>query len=173
MADDIVTPGPRLPRADTVVFLDFDGVIRLGRYEACGFKSHFCPDKIDGLAVALKRSCASVVITSDWRNASNQDEIRGFLGGELSMMMHTDWATPICGHRWNEVQRWLTRHPEVVRYAILDDFEPHFSGCPPEMRQRLVVCDSDQGVTGSRLMEVERVLGMKLPLSRELYGGHL
>jgi hypothetical protein len=87
------------------------------------------------------------VVSSDWRNMGNRKEIEGHLSPYLSDMLHDDWATPITGHRWNEIQAWLARHPEVDDYAILDDFAQHFDGAPSAMLSRLLLCTNRYGLT--------------------------
>jgi hypothetical protein len=158
---------PAVRRSDSIVFLDFDGVIRIGGYEEGGFKSHFCQEKMLMLSQVLSRTGAQLVVISDWRNASNRDEIEKYLFPHLSKFMHKDWGTPICGHRWNEVQKWLEQHQEVRRYVIIDDFLPHFEGCPVEMSHRLILCNSRFGLVFHQLMEIEYLLRHdEVPCSR-------
>lgn len=141
-----------------VVFLDFDGVIRIGRYEKEGYKSHFCRDTMLALANIISLCRAKVVVTSDWRMSTNKGEITKWLPSCLSNRLHSDWATPVCGHRWNEVDRWLSWHPEVDSYVILEDFAPHFDGCPDAMMSRLVLCDSKIGVASPQLRRLGKLL---------------
>jgi HAD domain in Swiss Army Knife RNA repair proteins len=132
----------------SVVFLDFDGVIRVTVE-----KGFFTPDEAEFCQIRMKvlREVAQItgcryVVSSDWRNMDNREEIEKHLSPYLAEMLHDDWATPICGHRWNEVSAWLLRHPEVNEYAILDDFAQHFEGCPPEMGKRLFLCSNRHGL---------------------------
>ena len=72
-----------------------------------------------------------VVISSDHRNFGPASLIQSDLHPRLFIRLHEDRATPICGHRWNEVQAWLVRHPEVSHYAILEDFRSTSPRLPP------------------------------------------
>lgn len=149
-------------RDDTVVFLDFDGVIRTGGYQAEGFKAEFRKDIMLALSAVVNRTGAQVVVTSDWRNALKKAEIDASLSPHLSGFLHKDWMTPICGHRWNEVQRWLEGHPEVSNYVILEDFAPHFEEAPSAMKSRVILCNGQTGLMNHQLLEVERLLTNKV-----------
>ena len=131
-----------------VIFLDFDGVIRIppdGEWIQQP-PSEFCQSRMKLLATVCRQADAQIVISSDWRHMESVDTNTDNLLPYLARFMHADWATPITGHRWNEVARWLTQHPEVTHYAILEDFEPHFDGCPPAMRGRIVWCNNRHGL---------------------------
>lgn len=132
-----------------VVFLDFDGVIRVaveGGWVTAD-AAEFCQIRMKALREVAQLTGVRYVVSSDWRNMGNRDEIEGHLSPYLSDMLHEDWATPITGHRWNEVQVWLARHPEVTEYVILDDFAQHFDGAPDAMLSRLLLCTNRYGLT--------------------------
>lgn len=132
-----------------IIFLDFDGVIRI----PIDHGSVLGPDAADFCQVAMCRlrwvcgvTGARIVVSSDWRNVDNRPDIEQHLSPHLAELLHEDWATPICGKRWNEVQRWLLAHPEVTDYAILEDWPQHFEGCPAGMRDRLHLCNNRHGL---------------------------
>ena len=132
----------------SVIFLDFDGVIRItmdGGWLGPD-RSEFCQLRMKVLREVCQKTRAKIVVSSDWRNIGNRSEIEGHLSPYLADQLHDDWATPITGHRWNEVATWLRKHPEVTSYAILEDFAPHFEGCPPEMEKRLMLCTNRHGL---------------------------
>jgi hypothetical protein len=144
-----------------ILFLDFDGVIRVaieGGWVASS-AAEFCPGRMRMLRQACDAVGARIVVSSDWRNMENREEIAGHLSPWLADLLHEDWGTPIIGHRHNEVQRWLNVHPEVTRYAILEDFEPHFQGCSAEMRERLVMCNNRFGLVPELVPRVIAALG--------------
>lgn len=133
---------------EKIIFLDFDGVIRVP-IEGCGLApdpADFCQDRMRLLRWVCGATGARIVVSSDWRNLDNRAAIEAHLSPYLAEHLHEDWATPICGKRWNEVQRWLLRHPEVTAYAIIEDWEQHFEGCPAEMRARLHLCNNRHGL---------------------------
>lgn len=147
---------------DSVIFLDFDGVIRVavdGGWIAAD-QAEFCQGRMKMLGEVCRETAAKIVVSSDWRNLENLDEIRALLAPYLARYLHEDWATPICGHRWNEVARWLRDHDEVARYAILEDFAPHFDGCSQEMHARLVLCTNRYGLVPELAGRVIQLLSM-------------
>lgn len=139
-----------------IIFLDFDGVIRIATDDT-GRTSEFCQGRMAMLASICSDTGAKIVVSSDWRNAGNLAEIRDHLSPYLAGYLHADWATPICGHRWNEIARWMIGR-RVRSYAILDDFAPHFDGCPPEMADRLVLCSGRFGLLAPLAQRVRQHL---------------
>lgn len=149
-----------------VIFLDFDGVIRVaveGGWVAAD-QAKFCQSRMKMLAEICRTTGARIVVSSDWRHLENLDEIREILAPYLVRHLHEDWATPICGHRWNEVARWLHRHPDITRYVILEDFAPHFDGCPPEMQARIILCTNRYGLVPELAVRVTQILSHRLAL---------
>ncbi len=150
---------------DTVIFLDFDGVIRLSPAVTRGlpeipFKyiDEFCSERIRLLVVVAKQSGSKIVISSDWRRDYGKEQIKVFLG-ELAEYLHEDWAT-VCssGSRWEEISTWLDKHTEVGNYAILDDMDSHFKGCPYFMRERLVLCNNRYGMVPKTFSKLWRIV---------------
>ncbi len=144
----------------SVLFLDFDGVIRvqLDDSEEIGF----CHERMRQLSILVQRAGAKVVVSSDWRNMEERGAIAALLKPYLCEHLHEDWMTPVCGHRWNEIERWLGRHPEVKNYVVLDDFPRHFDGCSAAMRERLVLCNNRHGLVPKlypRILEILRGTG--------------
>lgn len=145
---------------DPIIFLDFDGVIRVSD-AGTGLSpdpADFCHVRMLLLASICMQTRAKIVVSSDWRNLDNRHQIESHLSPWLASYLHDDWATPICGHRWNEVERWLAHHPEVTRYAILEDFAPHFKDCPPAMASRLVLCNNRHGLVEAMIPRLHRAL---------------
>ena len=147
-----------------ILFLDFDGVIRVATQGGwvTDDDCQFCGERIKRVAWCCRELGAQVVVSSDWRNMENRGEIEKLLGSRLGGLLHDDWMTPITGHRWNEIQAWLVRHPEVTEYVILDDFAQHFTAAPQAMRDRLVLCSSRHGFVPEL---VPRVMEMFAPAS--------
>jgi hypothetical protein len=146
--------------SESVIFLDFDGVIRVvveGGWVAPD-QADFCQGRMKMLGDVCRQTGARIVVISDWRNLENRNEIEAHLSPYLCQHLHPDWATPICGHRWNEVDRWLAEHTEVTRYAILDDFAPHFDGCGETMKSRLLLCTNRYGLVPALLGRLNRLL---------------
>jgi hypothetical protein len=143
----------------SIIFLDFDGVIRVsdgGIGMGDGFD--FCQSRMKMLATVASQCGARIVVSSDWRNFGNRQEIEILLSPYLDDLLHEDWMTPICGPRWNEVAKWLGSHPDVTNYAILDDFIQHFEGCPEGMRSRLLLCTNRYGLVPEISMRIPALL---------------
>ncbi len=143
-----------------VIFLDFDGVIRVVVESgwAGADQSEFCQSRMKMLAKVCKETGAKIVVSSDWRNLENREKIKKHLSPYLAEHLHDDWATPITGHRWNEVAAWLIQHPEVQRYAILEDFAPHFDGCGRRMEARIVLCSNRHGLVSGLVARLFQIL---------------
>lgn len=147
---------------DKVIFLDFDGVIRIA-IDGGGVSApdaFFCQGRMRSLGNICKQTGARIVVSSDWRGIMERDLVARHLGPFLDDHLHPDWMTPICGPRWTEVSRWLRQHPEVKRYVILEDCRVHFEGCQRDMAERIVWCNNRHGLVPELFA---RTLGLLLP----------
>jgi len=148
-----------------IIFLDFDGVVIVGE--------EYSQHALSLVEDLCRSTCAQIVISSDRRFVPTAAHIGGVLipdadksaaefcestGFPLEQLLHKDWSTPICGHRFNEIQRWLSRHPEVSSYAILDDVQSLFEGAPEEMLCRLIVTDASIGFSPDNYALAKRLL---------------
>lgn len=135
----------------SVLFLDIDGVLNSHDYfnrrrggslvilERPPQTDHLSPEArdIDPDAVALlnrvlAETGAKVVLSSAWRIVHPIEQMRGILRergftGELIGITpnHHDSI------RWPEIRAWLDAHPEVTRWAAVDDTNLAREGCPP------------------------------------------
>jgi hypothetical protein len=110
----------------TVLFLDIDGVLNSMRtVEAFKGYPHsfdgYDRDKFDWTAVGLiRRLCAdtnaSIVLSSSWRIIHSVHECAN--GLDLPIF---DRTPSLSGSRGTEINAWLSAHPEVTTYAIVDD----------------------------------------------------
>jgi len=118
-----------------IIFLDIDGVLCSLR-SAMAFGGRPVVDsssswsKFDPVAVGLLKSAivetgASVVLCSNWRHDANMPTLEYVLGINIMDVTrdHEDGDT-----RGDQIKDWLANHPEVERYAILDDKEDYYSG---------------------------------------------
>lgn len=145
---------------ERVVFLDFDGVIRVVPEDVIVWSfaaGEFCDLRMYFLAKACKDLNLKIVVSSDWRRYDNREEIEKNIP-QLVPYLHDDWMTPIKGHRHTEIRQWLVDHPEVVDCVILDDVEQHFDGCSPWMYDKLVLCETVKGLTKSVIRGLYDVL---------------
>lgn len=126
-----------------VIFLDFDGVIRVQMEEGHQIdKFEFCPERIRHLEILCRGFNAKIVLSTDWRHHS---DVYQFIP-RLLPHIHTDPKTPMKGHRWEEVHDWLSHHPETDNYVILEDWEIHFEDAPQMMKDRVIWCDHMTGI---------------------------
>lgn len=115
-----------------VLFLDVDGVLN---HRGCFLPSrHGGPldhDAIKRLQDVVEETGCRVVLSSTWRKLKRHVDHLRCNGGFPNA--HEDWCTvelPVDIHhglivathqRGEEIAEWLSRHPEVTRYAIVDD----------------------------------------------------
>ena len=132
---------------DRIIVLDFDGVVRVPKFELVLTPDHFdfCPDKLRDLAEICKNLKLKVVVSSDWRNFEGKKEIESYLG-PVAEYLHEDWMTPVIGHRWQEVGFWVMKH-EPEAYVILEDLKMHFEDSSPEVKEKIVWCETNKGLT--------------------------
>ena len=103
-----------------VLFLDIDGVVNCRdtkqRYRRVfiGIDPHMA--SLVG-KIVLDTDC-TVVLSSSWRNF-HDDGIEE-ISRQVTPIHHVTPRLPE-GIRGEEIQAWLDDHPEVTRYAILDD----------------------------------------------------
>lgn len=102
-----------------VLFLDIDGVVN--SRATTSFRNNLYPvDPHMAFMVGkiqLDTGC-EVVLSSSWRHHPD-----GVAAVEKSIVPVYD-TTPMLNYpavRGHEIQDWLDKHPEVTRYAILDD----------------------------------------------------
>jgi len=100
-----------------VLFLDVDGV--LNSRSTTDFRTHLYPiDPYMAFLVGriqLETGC-EVVLSSSWRYHPD-----GVKTVEKACVKLLDTTPKLYGTRGEEIQAWLDEHPEVEKYAILDD----------------------------------------------------
>lgn len=116
-----------------VLFLDLDGVIGAGRVWAQNESKRWtCPAGwLDPALIArlnrlVRRTGASVVLSTSWRRYLEREAVAGILRA-CGFTGRVIGATEVMGEgierRHHEVERWLLDHPGVERWAALDDCE--------------------------------------------------
>lgn len=110
-----------------VIFLDVDGVLNRCGQSGQGLES----DKVSILKYILDETSALVVLSSTWRKTEHNLARISRMLGSIGHQLHD--VTPILDARaggsviWTAVKRcteiadWLDDHPEVTKFAILDD----------------------------------------------------
>lgn len=144
-----------------ILFLDVDGVLNSTR--SCvavgGYPHGFDSAQrgmFDEIAVMLiQRLCRAadvqVVVSSAWRLHHDYTAIGVGLG------LPTIGRTPsLPGVRGNEIKAWLAEHPEVDRYAIVDD-DPDML---PEQLPYFVQTDGREGLRWADFVKLCGVFGL-------------
>lgn len=112
-----------------VLFLDVDGVLNCNRRWKGPNAEHLDSFCLLSLADIIEKTEAKIVVSSTWRLYSHiydSTECSGLLirlnryGLDKEVIGYTPDITPR-GPRANEIKQWLSEHPEVERFAILDD----------------------------------------------------
>jgi len=136
-----------------IIFLDMDGVICVPRYNVAINRIHEL-DVLEPAGVGFLNRLLEVdptiefVISSTWRKVYTHERLlkhlqdAGFTG-----KFHVDWRTGQHpkGHRGLEIQEWLTNHPEITDYLIIDD---EVSDIYPYVNKKYVVhTDTYNGIS--------------------------
>jgi hypothetical protein len=133
-----------------VLFLDIDGVVNNKRTKR-NFEG-FMP--IDPAMAALvqrivRNTGCEIVLSSSWRLFQNgRDEI------ERKVCKFADITPILHAPRGYEIKVWLTLHPEIEHYAILDDAESIL----PEQRANFFQTKWESGLTEDIALAVEKHL---------------
>jgi len=149
-----------------VIFLDFDGVIRLSTTTPSPKAFEFVPSKIQLIKKLCYLTDAQVVVSSSWREIYTLDRMRLEMFNILEACdFHEYWMTPILrSHTKNddkliprgaEISTWLYNHTDVTNYVILDDlpssdFNDHIS--------HFVSCNAATGITDTEIAEAKQIL---------------
>lgn len=154
-----------------VLFLDIDGV--LNSHRTCtafgsplkgGFPHGFDADNMalfDHAAIGLIRKLcdttgASIVLSSSWRIIHSVHECAN--GLDLPIFDRTpslNWHGRTRGH---EIAEWLAAHPEVERYAIVDDDGDMLV----EQQPYFVQTDFRDGLRYGDFERLQEILGLQL-----------
>lgn len=112
-----------------IVFLDFDGVVRINGV--------FSQAAISNLQDLLDHNKGiKIVVSSSWRHKGLKfcrDELVK-QGLEPNKIIDITDMEPNNVDRGHHVTRWLSKHPDVDKFVILDD-EDDFSGVYKELVQ--------------------------------------
>jgi hypothetical protein len=142
----------------TVIFLDVDGVLTSMR---CNGWYDFDLWAVSFLRWACAKSGAMIVMSSAWRTIP---EAKEWFTQVFDKHLHADWRTKedfrTLATRSDEINEWLSRHPEVGDFVVIDDtahgLEKH--------RPQLVLTDEEDGM----LLRHMRAIKEKLRIHGEL-----
>ena len=132
-----------------IVVLDIDGVIcisrewgsrkrKIKRWELEGGDGqppvNIRFDDLNKIAVGvlndiLLKSGAEIVISSDWRLYATLDEMKdlfhhfGIIKGPIDFTPELQTSTKHANIRVDEINLWLSKHPEVTHWVAIDDLD--------------------------------------------------
>jgi hypothetical protein len=132
-----------------VIFLDIDGVLNCDRTpNPRKFPYVIDPTLLTRFNKLLERTGAKVVLLSSWR----LDPI-GLLAAQHFGLAFIDVSPDMPKKaRRDEILAWLAQHPQVRRYAVIDDEDDELDGLP------LFQPSCKTGITADIVKSVERYL---------------
>lgn len=152
-----------------VIFLDIDGVLNshrsakaLGGMPFPGRSKDRDWHLFDPVAVGLLRKVceetgAVCVLSSSWRMGMDSREMKDLsecLGVTIiGATKDTSYNEP----RGEQIAEWLERHPEVTRYAIIDDDGDMLD----EQKEFFAQTSFQEGMMFHHYMRLTHILGMK------------
>lgn len=153
---------------DRVLFLDIDGVLN---DEGVFRDRRFGPFPINHVSVlrlheVVRQTGCQIVLSSAWRGMTILERkldadfvFEPYTHDGCASARHEDGSTiRMHERRGHEVAEWLSRHPEVTTYAIVDD-ESDFL---PEQMPHLVQTDIKDGLTQEKADALVALLRAKI-----------
>lgn len=128
-----------------VLFLDFDGVFNseqskvfwenikdqstwekdIGNFNGGMlemFAKEYCPIALSNMEHLLRRNSeVKIVVSSSWRTSRTVEELKEVFNSRLISDAIFDKTESFSNVRGEEIKKWLTEHPEVTQYVIVDD----------------------------------------------------
>ena len=136
-----------------VIFLDWDGIQnRISdkpsrstqpRVDEDGNLVHAEPELVGRLNRIVDETGCRLVLSSSWRHDPMWRAHMRAQGVTHEFLDRTPLRTKNGKCRGDNVREWLSAHPEVEDYAILDDTSDFL----PEQASHLYRCRSDEGLT--------------------------
>lgn len=107
-----------------VVFLDVDGVLNDMATILSTGRDFPTKDHLDCLKQIIDATDAKIVLSSSWRfHAQDRNDIKNALRNVGLEIFDMTKELSMKHQRGEEIKEWLSRHPEVERFVILDDHE--------------------------------------------------
>lgn len=151
---------------EKVIFLDMDGVLAFGRWVKIDDKTYEAiieETQLQRFAELIEATKATVILSSAWRRCkSDRKQISEALES-VGVAWDPENRTPDTknGNRADEIQAWLDKHPEVKKFAVLDDDataavfgENYFQTYWPEVSNEEVKADPNWETTFKGRFEV-------------------
>ena len=143
-------PAISLGASVKVLFLDIDGVVN-NEHTRKKFGDFITldPARVALVQRIVRNTGCEIVLSSSWRLFQNsRDEL------ERKICKFADITPILHAPRGYEIKVWLTLHPEIEHYAILDDAESIL----PEQRANFFQTTWESGLTEDIALAVEKHL---------------
>jgi len=149
-AEDITRKNP------FTIFLDIDGVLDI--FNPKLYYQELLPDALERLAKLVHRTKANVVVVSDWRYGSrecekstpqsrdNWKQLQDALASHDVKIADVTTCETGYANRTAEIKAYLSEHPEITRYVILDDCYSDDYSSDEEIKSHLVFIDALVGL---------------------------
>lgn len=145
-----------------VIFLDYDGVVNTPMWNDKGTKCtyNFPSDgKVNNFqAVQWISECCQkfhydIVVTSTWRKTANYKDclINGGLRSGIEILGRTDDLWDTC--RGDEIAKYLTDHPEIKYYMIIDDEDDML----PDQKEHFIQTNGNVGFNLADFTHFEKI----------------
>ena len=140
-----------------VVFLDIDGVLNnISLLYHYGF-DYIDRDMVVLFANIIKRTGAKIVLSSTWRLDDTSREIVSRILADYGLDVFDKTPKIEGSPRSEEISSWLDEHPDVLRYAILDDNSDAGIG----MEGSFFKTDAENGLDSDTAERITAHLGVK------------
>lgn len=152
-----------------VIFLDIDGVVNCAttKQRHGGFIG-IDPEKAELVKRLIKNTGAKVVLSSTWRlDEESREHVKLVVTDFIDVTPRFRFDHIRGDRRGEEVADGLSRHPEVTRYAILDDDRDFLPGQP------LFKSTWQDGLTGEIAKLAEDYLNSEMEYVPNFSGGLL
>ena len=151
---------------DRIIFLDYDGVVNTPMWNKEGTRcdySHPFNGRVNNFQAVqwLSEICQkfgyNVVVTSTWRKSNNYKDclVNGGLRKGIEVIGRTkDLWREDGDSRGDEIKEYLTSHPEIKFYLIIDDEDVPLE----EHRSHFIQTNGDVGITLSDYIKAENII---------------
>lgn len=137
-----------------VLFLDFDGVLNTPKSWIARGPDALDDDKLSRLHQVVQATKCKVVVSSSWRILHSLAELQAFLMLDSSVVIDVTPRKLDLWRRDEEIKAWLADHPEVDKFAVVDDESSDLTG----VEGRLVKTDTNTGLQEQHIDQLIQLL---------------
>lgn len=140
-----------------IIFLDIDGVLNDFKTIFATGKDFPTRDHLDCLKQIVDATGAEIVLSSSWRfYKSDLNDVKNALRNVNLKLL--DKTKELPKGRDAEIREWLSRHPEVENYVILDDHNDEVIKFSTELEKHLVLTASYTGLLPEHVEKAIEIL---------------